>query len=85
MGQVVYLLCAITSFSCAALLFRANRTRPSKLLFGSAVCFIGLFLNNLLLVIDLVFLPDVSFAILRSATAAIAVSILVFALVWDAV
>lgn len=85
MGHVVYLLCAITSFACAALLFRANHNRPSKLLFGSALCFIGLFLNNLLLVIDLVFLPDVSLAVLRGATAIVAVSLLIFALVWDAV
>ncbi|MEO5566910.1 MAG: DUF5985 family protein [Gemmatimonadaceae bacterium] len=51
-ADIVYVLCALTSLSCAVLLFRAWRVSRGKLLFWGALCFTGLMLNNLLLVVD---------------------------------
>lgn len=52
-ADFVYLLCTLTSLACAALLLRAFMRNRVPLLFWSAICFIGLCLNNLLVLIDL--------------------------------
>jgi len=53
-------------------------------LFWSALCFAGLTLNNVLLVVDRVFLPDsVDLSLWRLAVALGAVLLLVFGLVWE--
>lgn len=53
----VYILCALTSLACAFLLIRSYLRMRTGLLFWSALCFVGLFISNLILVADLVFLP----------------------------
>lgn len=85
MAQVVYLLCGITSFFCALLLFRAHFRRPSQLLLWSAVCFLGLFLNNVLLFADLVLFPDVYLQPYRHLAALAGVALLIYGLIWDVV
>ena len=65
MTTVVYVLCALTSIVCALLLWRGWRRSRVKLLFWSALCFVGLSLNNLLLVIDTRFLTTLDLALLR--------------------
>ena len=52
-ADFVYLLCTITSLVCAALLLRSYARNRVPLLFWSAVCFVGLFVNNLMVLIDL--------------------------------
>lgn len=52
MLDLVYVGCAATSLLCALLLLRGYRADGSQLLLWSGVCFVGLTLNNLLLVID---------------------------------
>jgi hypothetical protein len=49
----------------------------------SGLCFVGLTLSNALLVIDLVFVPDVNLYVWRLATAAAAMLVLLFGLVWE--
>ena len=84
MAAVVYFLCALTSLTCFVLLFRAWRNSGARLLFWSALCFAGMTLNNFVLVIDRVFLPDsVDLSILRLVMALAAVLLLVFGLVWE--
>jgi len=51
-ADIIYILCALTSALCAALLFRGWRSSRARLLFWGAWCFAGLALNNLLLIID---------------------------------
>jgi hypothetical protein len=58
MAETVYILCTLTSLGCAALLFRGYRRSRTVLLFWSSVCFVGLGLNNALLFVDLIILPD---------------------------
>lgn len=84
MAAVVYFLCALTSLTCFVLLFRAWRVSRARLLFWSALCFAALTVNNVLLVVDRVFLPDsVDLSIWRLAIALVAVLLLVFGLVWE--
>ncbi len=84
MAAVVYFLCALTSLTCFVLLFRAWRVGRGRLLFWSALCFAGLTLNNILLVVDRVFLPDsVDLSMWRLAVALGAILLLVFGLVWE--
>lgn len=49
----VYLLCTLTSLVCAILLMRGYVRTRTPLLLWSAVCFFGLFVNNLMVLIDL--------------------------------
>ena len=81
---IVYTLCFITSSACAFLLGRSYSKTGARLLLWSALCFFFLAINNLLLVVDLVFLPvnvDLRFA--RLITALVAICVLLFGFVWD--
>lgn len=83
MGEVVYILCAITSLVCAVLLVRSWRANRSELLAWSSVCFVGFFINNALLVIDEVLTSsDVNLLFARDATNLASVLALVFGLIW---
>jgi hypothetical protein len=84
MAEAVYLLCAATSTLCALLLIRNWRRTRSRLLLWSSLAFVGLALNNILLFVDLVVVPEVDLSLVRGGLALAALSILVFGLVWDA-
>ncbi|MDF2694007.1 MAG: hypothetical protein K0S65_2390 [Labilithrix sp.] len=85
MGEAVYILCAVTSLVCAVLLVRAYLANRSALLLWSSICFVGLFLNNVLLVVDLVLTTsETDLLLLRDATNAASVIALVVGLVWNA-
>jgi hypothetical protein len=84
MAAVVYALCALTSLTCFVLLLRSWRATRHRLLFWSALCFAGMTANNFLLVLDKVVFPtQVDLSAWRLATAAAAVLLLVFGLVWE--
>lgn len=83
MAEVVYLLCTLTSSLCAVLLFRAYRTTRTRLLMWSAFCFVGLALNNGLLVVDLIIVPGTDMATWRLGPAAAGIGLLLFGLVWE--
>jgi Family of unknown function (DUF5985) len=84
MAELVYLLCAATSTACAVLLFRGGyRQSGTQLLFWSGLCFAGLALNNILLFVDLVMVPDVDLGLLRSGISLAAMIVLLFGLVWE--
>lgn len=85
MKEAVYILCSITSFICAALLFRAYLTQASRILLWSSVCFLGLFINNILLFIDVVLVPQQDLSIIRLAAALIPSVMLLYGLIWDSV
>jgi hypothetical protein len=69
MAEAVYLLCAVTSVVCAALLWSGYRRSRTRLLLWSAIGFAGFAVNNLLVVVDLVLVPEVDLALARSAVA----------------
>jgi hydrogenase/urease accessory protein HupE len=83
MAEVVYALCALTSAACAVLLVRSYRRDRVRLLMWSAICFVGLVVNNLILFVDLVVVPDIDLQMVRSLAGLTGLLALLFGLVWD--
>lgn len=83
MELVVYVLCALASLLCAVLLWRGYRQSGARLLRWSALCFIGLFLNNVMLVLDTHVIATVDLALYRMLPALIGAIALLYGLVWD--
>lgn len=83
MAEIVYVLCAATSAFCALLLLRGYRSSGARLLLWSGLCFVGLTLNNLLLVMDLIVFPRVDLSLYRNCAGLAAMVVLLFGLVWD--
>lgn len=80
----VYLLCAITCFVCMLLLGQGYRRTRSRLLFWSALCFVGLTINNALLFVDLVVLPvEIDLQIPRLMASGIGMVLLIYGFIWD--
>jgi hypothetical protein len=80
---LVYLLCAATCLLCAAMLLRGYRQTGVRLLFWSGLCFAGLMLDNLMLYVDVVVVPDVNLAVWRKLPGLVAIVLLLFGLVWE--
>jgi hypothetical protein len=83
MGVVIYSACMLTALLCAFLLFRAYGRSRHRLLMWSGLCFAGLTLNNLFLMLDKLVFPDIDFSIARSASALFAMAVLLWGLLWD--
>lgn len=83
MALLVYVLCAATSLLCAALLLRGFRRTRVRLLLWSGLCFSGLTLNNVLLVVDLGIFPEPDLAVVRMLPALAGVSLLLYGLIWE--
>jgi hypothetical protein len=83
-ATLVYLGCAITSVACAGLLIRGWRRSGASLLLWCSLGFTGLAINNLLLFVDKVLVPDVDMSMYRAVTGFAAVAILLGGLVWNA-
>ena len=85
MSSAVYALCAVTSLFCAVLLTRSYQARRDRVLLWLGLCFWGLALNNVLLFADYVVMPAVDLALVRALSAATALMVLLFGLIWDGV
>lgn len=89
MAEIVYALCGLTSIACALLLLRGYARTRVRLLLWSGLCFVGLTLNNVLLFVDKVVVPEtnavmgVEFAVWRSVCAVVALVVLLMGLIWD--
>lgn len=87
MAEAVYLLCAVTSATCALMLMRQHlQLRPKRrgrLLVWSSLCFLGLALANAVLFVDLVVLPSVDLASMRAGIGAVSLVALVVGLIWE--
>ncbi len=81
--SVVYLLCFATSAACAVLLARSYLRSRARLLLWSAACFVLLAANNLVVVVDMLLIQEISFRILRIVLALAAVGVLLFGFIWD--
>ncbi len=82
-AEIVYVLCALTSSLCAALLWVNFKRTGFKLLLWSGLCFVGLALSNIGLLADRVLFPDVDFSLVRTIPALAGVAILVWGFIWD--
>ncbi|HUK57805.1 MAG TPA: DUF5985 family protein [Stellaceae bacterium] len=79
----VYLLCFLTSFAAMVLVYRSYVENRSRLLLWSAWGFVALAVNNALLFIDIVLLPDVSLLPLRHVSSLVAVGLFLYGFVWE--
>jgi hypothetical protein len=82
---VLFLLAALTSFGCTVLLFRGYARTRVRLLLWSALCFIFLTANNVLLFFDnIVFPTELDLRPYRLATALVGIACLLYAFIWEA-
>ena len=83
MATLVYILCALTSALCAIMLLRRYGQGRVRLLLWSGLCFLGLALNNVLLIVDTQVVPELDLSLVRALPAVIGVGLLVYGLVWE--
>ncbi|HEY0150905.1 MAG TPA: DUF5985 family protein [Longimicrobium sp.] len=83
MATLVYVLCALTSSACAFLLLRGYGRSRVRLLLWSGLCFAGLALNNILLVIDMRVVPEMDLSVWRTLPALAGIGLLLYGFVWD--
>ncbi|HET9643283.1 MAG TPA: DUF5985 family protein [Burkholderiaceae bacterium] len=81
MAVFIYTLCALTALLCAVLLLRAWKGTGARMLMWSGLCFAGLTVNNLLLVIDRVVLPAVDLSLWRHGSALLSIVLLLWGLI----
>lgn len=80
---VIYLLAVATSVLCAYLLLRAFRRSGTRLLIFSSICFWLLALNNLVLAVDILLLPENDLSLIRILTGLLAVTVLLVGFIWE--
>jgi hypothetical protein len=83
MPELVYGLCALTSLFCAGLLVRAYFHRRTRLLLWSSLCFVGLAINNIVLVVDFLIGSAADLSLIRTSIALVAMLLLVIGLAWE--
>jgi hypothetical protein len=81
-GPGVYLLCALTSMACAALMGRSYRRSRQALLLWTGLCFGGLAVNSVLVIMDEVIFTTTDLRTWRAGSAVLAVAVLLFGLIW---
>jgi hypothetical protein len=81
---LVYILCLATCVVCAGLLVRSWMKTRTRLLLWAAVSFVCLAFNNFFLLADTTLFPSVDLSFFRFGAALVAVSVLIFGLVWEA-
>jgi hypothetical protein len=83
MSTVIYSLCTLTALICAWLLLRSYIMQRHRLLLWSGLCFLGLFINNLLLVFDKLIFPMTDLSTWRLLVGLIALLPLLYGFIWE--
>jgi len=83
MHTFLYALAALTSLVCMVLLFRGYIESRQRLLLWSALCFIGLTINNLLLFVDLVIFLDLDLRLYRLTAALAGMLFLLYGFIFE--
>ena len=84
MAVLIYVLCSITALICAVMLLLGSRRTGSRMLFWSGLCFAGLALTNLVVVVDALRLfPHENFSSLRLGSALLALMLLLYGLIFE--
>ena len=84
MADIAYILCTLTSTLCAVPLLRGYKQSRSRLLFWCGLCFVGLALNNILLIVDVKTPNDVlDLSHVRSLPAVAGLLVMIFGLIWE--
>jgi hypothetical protein len=83
MEQAVYVLCAATALACSFLLFRSYRRRRVALLLWCGLAFSIFTLENVILFVDVILVPDIDLSLVRRLVAFLGVAVLLFGLIWE--
>ena len=83
MAELAYAACAITAALCAWLLLRAYRQSRFRLLLWGGLCFVGLTLNNVFVVVDKIVLPSADLILVRLSLGLAALLVLLAGLILD--
>ena len=82
---IMTMLALVTSCACMLLLFRGYAASGTRLLLWSALCFVGLSVNNVLLFFDLVVFPtQLDLRPYRLLSALIGLLFLLYGFIWEA-
>jgi hypothetical protein len=82
-NAALYILTSVTTLFCAILLLRAWSRVRRKLLLWSGLCFVLLTLSNALKFFDLILFARTDLYTWRLATAAVAMALLLYGLIWE--
>ena len=82
-ASIIYGLCGLTSLLSALLLWRSFLASRYRLLLWSALCFTGLTLANVVLMLDKLIFPDLDLLALRLLTSLAALLPLLYGLITD--
>ncbi|MCR4338002.1 MAG: DUF5985 family protein [Candidatus Omnitrophica bacterium] len=83
MSGFIYGLCAIAAMLCSYLLLRSYSRSKSRLLLWSGLCFLGLAVNNLLLIVDRIIITSLDLSSIRLVPALIGMMLLIYGLIWE--
>jgi hypothetical protein len=83
MEPLVYLSGAVTTSLCAVLLLLGYRRSRTRLLLWSGLCFAVLALSNTIVFFDRVIVPEVDLYLWRIGSAVVAMTLLLFGLIWE--
>ena len=85
LGFILTTLAVLTCLACTVLLFRGYARSGLRLLLWSALCFVFLSANNVLLFFDLIVYPtQVDLRPWRLGTALLGIACLLYAFIWEA-
>jgi len=83
MVDLIYGLCALTAALCCWLLLLGYFRSRYRLLLWGGLCFAGLTLNNIFVIMDKVFFLQMDLSVPRMVTSLAAMIILLYGLIWD--
>jgi hypothetical protein len=75
---LIIAIAPLTSIACMVLLFRSYLATRRRLLLWSGVCFVGQSVNNVVLFLDIVVLPDVDLRGIRLTAALVGMLFLIY-------
>ena len=81
MAEIIYGLCALTAMLCTCLLLYAYVTSRYRMLLWGGLCFMGLTISNILVIVDEVLIPMGDLSTERLVTALISMVILIYGLI----
>jgi hypothetical protein len=83
MAGVIYGLCSLAAILCSALLLLGYLRSRYRLLLWGSLCFVGLTVNNFLVIADELVVQSIDLGTWRLAAALGGMMILLYGLIWD--
>ena len=84
MAAIIYSLCALTALMCASMLLSTYARSRYRLLLWGGLCFVGLTINNVMVIMDKLIVPNIDLSTWRLVASLAAVLVFLYGLIWDA-